>query len=48
MIPDIVCRRIIEERRVELAKDIQEAQEEFKAGNARPMTPDELMSEILS
>ena len=41
---DIIRRRIIERRREELAKDIQEAQEEFKAGNARPVTPDELMA----
>jgi len=45
---DIIRRRIIERRRAELAKDIQEAQEEFKAGNARPVTSDELMAEILS
>jgi U3 small nucleolar ribonucleoprotein component len=45
---DIIRRRIIEQRRAELAKDIQEAQEEFKAGSARPVTPDELMAEILS
>jgi hypothetical protein len=41
---DIIRRRIIERRRAELVKDIQEAQEEFKAGNARPVTPDELMA----
>jgi U3 small nucleolar ribonucleoprotein component len=45
---DIIRRRIIERRRAELAKDIQEAQEEFKAGNVRPVTPDELIAEILS
>jgi U3 small nucleolar ribonucleoprotein component len=45
---DIIRRRIIEQRREELAKDIQEAQEEFEAGNARPVTPDELIAEILS
>jgi U3 small nucleolar ribonucleoprotein component len=44
---DIVRRRIIERRREELAKDIQEAQEEFNAGNALPVTPDELIAEIL-
>jgi len=45
---EILHRRVIERRRAELAKDIQEAQKEFKAGHARPMTPDELMAEILS
>jgi hypothetical protein len=48
MLIDIIRRRIIEQRRSELAKDIQEAQKEFKAGNARRVTPDELMAEILS
>jgi U3 small nucleolar ribonucleoprotein component len=45
---DIIRRRIIEQRRAQLAKDIREAQEEFKDGNARPVTPDELIAEILS
>ncbi|MBC8446322.1 MAG: hypothetical protein H8D78_01100 [Chloroflexi bacterium] len=45
---DIIRRRIIEQQRAKLAKDIREAQKEFKAGNVRPATPDELMREILS
>jgi len=45
---DVVRRRIIEQRRAELAKDIREAQEDFKAGNVRRATPDELRREILS
>ncbi len=45
---DIVRRRLIEQRRVELAKDIREAQEELRAGNVRAVTVDELMREILS
>jgi hypothetical protein len=45
---DIVRRRIIEQRRSDLVRDVQEAQKEFKAGKARPVTPDELMAEILS
>ncbi len=45
---DIVRRRIVEQRRAELAKDIREAQEEFKAGKVRPVTPDELMKEIMA
>jgi len=44
----IVRRRVIERRREELAREIQVAQEEFLAGNSRPVTPDELMTEILS
>ena len=45
---DIIQRRIVEQRRSELARDIQEAQKEFKDGNVRRVTPDELMAEILS
>jgi hypothetical protein len=45
---EIVRRRIIEQRRVELVKDIRDAQKEFKAGDAHPVTPEELMREILS
>jgi len=45
---DIVRRRIIEQRRAELAKDIREAQEEFQAGNVGRATPDELRRDILS
>lgn len=45
---EIVRRRIIEQRRAELVKDILDAQKEFKAGDARPVTPEELMREILS
>jgi hypothetical protein len=45
---EIVHRRVIERRREELAREIQEAQKEFQAGQCRPTTPDELMAEILS
>jgi hypothetical protein len=45
---EIVRRRVIERRRAELAKEIRDAQEEFRKGHARPVTPDELMAEILS
>ena len=44
----VVRRRIIERRREYLAKEAQEAQREFQAGHCYPMTPDELMAEILS
>ncbi len=43
----VVRRRIIERRREELAKEIEDAQREFQAGHCRPMTPDELVAEIL-
>lgn len=45
---EVVRRRIIEQRRAELARDIREAQEEFQAGKVRRATPDELKRELLS
>jgi hypothetical protein len=45
---EVLHRRLIERRREELARDIQEAQEEFQAGRCRPVTPAELMKEMLS
>ena len=45
---EIIHRRIIERRREELAKEIQDAQREFQAGHCRSVTPDDLMAEILS
>ena len=44
----ILSRRLVEHRRLELAEDILEALREFQKGGSRPVTPDELMSEILS
>lgn len=44
---EILNRRIRDRRRIELAKDIQEAQREFKEGKTRTATPDELMNEIM-
>ncbi len=44
---EVVHRRIIERRREELVKEVQDAQKEFQAGHCHPMTPDELMAEIL-
>jgi hypothetical protein len=45
---EVIRRRVIERRREELAREIQDAQKEFQAGYCRPTTPDELMTEILS
>lgn len=45
---DILKNRLRERRRAELVKDIQEAEKEFEKGECRPVTPDELMREILS
>ena len=45
---EILHRRLIEYRRTELAKEIQNAQQEYRQGRCRPATPSELMKEILS
>ena len=44
---EVIRRRVIEQRREELAKEIEDAQREFQAGHCRPVTPDELVAEIL-
>ena len=45
---EVVRRRVVERRREELAKEVQNAQKEFQAGHCHPMTPDELVAKILS
>lgn len=45
---EVLHRRIIEHRRAGLAKEVQNAQQEFKEGKCKPTTPSELMKEILS
>jgi hypothetical protein len=45
---EVLHRRIVERRREELAKDIDQAQREFQAGQCLPRTPAELMDEIVS
>ncbi|MCP4361830.1 MAG: hypothetical protein GY796_27780 [Chloroflexi bacterium] len=45
---EILRRRIAEHRRIDLAKDIQDARQEFQAGQVKVATPDEIMAEILS
>ena len=45
---DILRRRVTEHRRLELAKDIQDAHQAFQEGRCRPVTPSELMQEVLS
>lgn len=44
----ILHRRIIERRREKLAAEIQAAYQEFVEGKCRPVTPDELMAEVLA
>ena len=43
----VVRRRIAEQRRQELARDVSEAEAEFAAGGCKPTNPDDLMREIL-
>lgn len=45
---DILQRRMIEQRRTELAEDIQAARKEFQAGHCQPATASEIMKDILS
>ena len=45
---EILHRRIVERRREELAQDVQQARQEFQAGQCRPVTPEELLNEIES
>ncbi|MBN1903143.1 hypothetical protein JW926_17610 [Candidatus Sumerlaeota bacterium] len=45
---EVLQRRIIEHRREELSKEIQDAQKEFQEGKCNPTTPSDLMKEILS
>jgi hypothetical protein len=45
---EILHRRVIERRREELAREVVQAQKEYKQGRCRPVTPDELMAEILA
>jgi len=45
---DILKKRLIARRRAELARNVQEAYEEFQAGKCRVVTPEELMAEITS
>jgi hypothetical protein len=44
----ILHRRLAHEGRQRLVADVQEARQEFSAGQCRPAMPDELMREILA
>lgn len=43
----ILRRRIIDQRREAMAAEIREARAEYRAGNATPRSPQELIEEIL-
>jgi uncharacterized membrane protein len=44
---EVLRKRIIEQRRREIAQDIREARQEFAAGQSQPATPDEILRKIL-
>ncbi len=48
MFKEILSKRIIEHRRNQLAKEIQEARAEYNAGECHPVSADDLMNEIVS
>ena len=45
---DILQKRLRDGRRANLIKDVQEAQKEFVEGKCQPVTPEQLMEEIVS
>lgn len=44
----ILKNRLREQKRAELVKDVNEAQKEFAQGQCKPVTPEQIMEEILS
>jgi hypothetical protein len=45
---DVLSRRAADRRRDLLGRDIRKARMEFREGQVRPATPDDILSEILS
>ncbi|MBM3333073.1 hypothetical protein FJY63_00260 [Candidatus Sumerlaeota bacterium] len=48
MLIDVLHRRVIEARRREIARDIREAQQEYRKGRCRVVSPADLKKEIMS
>ena len=44
----ILQNRLRDHRRSELIRDVQEAQQEFALGQCKPVTPEQLMEELLA
>ena len=44
----ILQNRLRDQKRTELLRDVQEAQQEFAQGQCQPLTPEQIMEEILS
>ena len=47
LLAQVLHRRIIEQRREQLADEVRQAQQELREGRCSPTTPAELMNEIL-
>ncbi len=45
---DVLQRRVIEERRGEIATEIKAARREFQSGECHPINAEDLMKEIVS
>lgn len=45
---NILQNRLRDRRRAEIFRDVQEAQREFAQGKCHPVTPEQLIEEILS
>jgi len=45
---DILQKRLRDSRKANLVKDVQEARKEFVEGKCQPVTPEQIMEEILS
>ena len=43
----ILQNRLRDQRRAERVRDVKEAQQEFASGKCQPVTPEQLMEEIL-
>lgn len=44
----ILQNRLREQKRADVVKDVRETQQEFERGECQPVTPEQLMKEILS
>ncbi|MBC1190460.1 hypothetical protein H0902_06395 [Microcystis aeruginosa BLCCF108] len=44
----ILQNRLRDQKRTELIRDVQEAQQEFAQGQCQPLTPEQIMEEILA
>ena len=45
---ELLRKRIVEQRRREIAQDIREARQEFAAGQCRPAAPEDILAILLA